>query len=114
GLYVTSGGPGGSLGVPTTQEGVLSNGDHRQSFEGGVLQTTAGKDPVVRPPVSTVAISGTVVGVTLNLTLGQTVTLTAAPTSSAGVVLTDRPVSWSTTNSRVITISATNATAVLK
>jgi uncharacterized protein (TIGR03437 family) len=114
GLYVTNGGPTGSLGLPTTQEIVLSNGDHRQTFEGGVLQYTPGSDPVVRPPVSTVVISGTVVGATLSLSLGQTVTLTAAPTSAAGVALTDRPVSWSTTNSRVITITATNATAVLK
>ena len=114
GLYVTNGGPTGSLGLPTTQEIVLSNGDHRQTFEGGVLQYTPGSDPVLRPPVSTVVISGAVVGATLNLTLGQTVTLTAAPTSPAGIALTDRPVSWSTTNSRVITITATNATAVLK
>lgn len=115
GLYATTGGPSSSLGLPTTQEIVLSNGDHRQTFEGGVLQyTPGGGGPVIRPPVSIVAISGVVLGKTLNLTLGQTVTLTATPTSSQGGALTDRPVSWSTTNSRVITIVATNTTAVLK
>lgn len=115
GLYVTSNGPNGSLGLPTSQEFVLSNGDHRQTFEGGVLQyTPGGGGPVIRPPVSSILISGTVPGATLNLTLGQTVTLTATPMSPAGVSLTDRPVSWSTTNSRVITIAATNGTAVLK
>ncbi|MCU1232245.1 MAG: Ig domain protein group 2 domain protein, partial [Candidatus Solibacter sp.] len=115
GLYVTNGGPSGSLGLPITQEIVLSNGDHRQTFEGGVLQyTPGGGGPVVRPPVSSVAISGAALGVTLNMTLGQTVTLTATPMSSGGAQLTDRPVSWSTTNSRVITIAATNGTAILK
>jgi uncharacterized protein (TIGR03437 family) len=116
GLYVTNNGPNGSLGLPTSQEFVLSNGDHRQTFEGGVVQYTPSGSggPVIRPPVSSVAISGTAPGVTLNLTLGQTVTLTATPMSPAGVSLTDRPVSWSTTNSRVITIAATNGTAVLK
>jgi uncharacterized protein (TIGR03437 family) len=115
GLYANLGGPAGSLGLPTTQELVLSNGDHRQVFEGGVLQyTPGGGGPVVRPPVSTVQVSGATPGTTLNLTLGQTVTLTATPMSSAGGALTDRPVSWTTTNSRVVTITATNATAVIK
>ena len=42
-------------------------------------------------------------------------TLTATPMSPAGDALTDRPVSWSTTNSRVVTItSAKNGTAVVK
>ena len=48
-------GPAGSLGLPTTQEIVLSNGDHRQTFEGGVMQyTPGGSGPVIRPPVSSV------------------------------------------------------------
>ena len=115
GLYTTNNGPGGSLGLPTTQEIVLSNGDHRQTFEGGVIQYTPGGLPVIRPPVFSVQLSGAPVGVTLTLNLGQSVTLTATPTSSAGGALTDRPVSWSTTNSRVVTITASsNGTAVAK
>ena len=116
GLYVANGGPTGSLGLPITQEVVLSNGDHRQTFEGGILQyTPGGGGPVIRPPVSSVQISGRLWRARrLNLTLGQTVTLTAIPTSATAGPLTDRPVSWSTSNSRVITIAATNGTAVLK
>lgn len=116
GLYVSNNGPAGSLGLPTTQEIVLSNGDHRQTFEGGVLQyTPGGTGPVIRPPVSSVLLGGVPTGSTLTLNLGQSVTLTATPTSYAGVALTDRPVSWSTTNSRVITITpTTNGTAVVK
>ena len=116
GLYVSDLGPAGSLGLPTTPEIVLSTGDHRQTFEGGVIQyTPGGTGPVIRPPVSIVQLSGAPLGSTLTLNLGQSVTLTATPTSSAGVALTDRPVSWSTTNSRVITITVTgNFTAVAK
>jgi uncharacterized protein (TIGR03437 family) len=116
GLYVSYNGPAGSLGLPTTQEIVLSNGDHRQTFEGGVLQyTPGGGGPIIRPPVSSVQLSGAPLGSTLTLNLGQSVTLTATPTSSTGDPLTDRPVSWSTTNSRVVTITATtNGTAVVK
>src|ERR1019366_8101433 len=58
GVYVSSNGPSGSLGLPVTQEIVLSNGDHRQTFEGGVLQYTPGGVPVIRPPVSSVQLSG--------------------------------------------------------
>ncbi|MCX6628563.1 MAG: hypothetical protein NTW28_13130, partial [Candidatus Solibacter sp.] len=116
GLYVSSNGPAGSLGLPTTQETVLSNGDHRQVFEGGVLQyTPGGGGPVIRPPVSSVQLGGVPLGSTLTLNLGQSVTLTATPTSPTGEPLIDRPVSWSTTNSRVVTITATkNGTAVVK
>jgi len=120
GVYVSSNGPAGSLGLPVTQEIVLSGGDHRQTFEGGVLQyTPGGGGPVIRPPVSSVQLSGAPLGSTLTLNLGQSVTLTATPTSSTGGALTDRPVSWSTTNSRVVTITATitatsNGTAVVK
>ncbi len=97
GLYVSNNGPAGSLGLPTTQEIVLSNGDHRQTFEGGVLQyTPGGSGPVIRPPVSSVQLGGVPLGSTLSLNLGQSVALTATPTSYAGVALTDRPVSWST------------------
>ena len=70
---------------------------------------------MIRPPVSSVVLSGAPLGSTLTLNLGQSVTLTATPMSPAGDALTDRPVSWSTTNSRVVTItSAKNGTAVVK
>jgi uncharacterized protein (TIGR03437 family) len=108
GQYVTSGGPTGSLGLPATEEIVLSSGDHRQTFEGGVVQyTPGGGGPVIRPPVFSVLLSGAPPGTTLTLNLGQSVTLTATPTSPTGDPLTDRPVSWSTTNSRVVTITTT-------
>src|SRR6185369_869153 len=72
GVYVNALGPDGSLGLPTSQEIVLSNGDHRQTFEGGVIQyTPGGGGPVIRPPVSSVVLSGVPLGSTLNLNLGQ-------------------------------------------
>jgi uncharacterized protein (TIGR03437 family) len=116
GLYVSSLGPSGSLGLPTSQEFVLSNGDHRQTFEGGVIQyTPGGGTPVIRPPVSTVQLTGVPLSSTLNLNLGDTVTLTATPRSPAGDPLTDRPITWATSNSRVVTVTAgTNGTAVVK
>ena len=116
GLYVNSGGPSGSLGMPTAQEIVLSNGDHRQQFEGGILQYTPGGDgPTQRVPVTSVVLSGQPsTSNTVTLNLGQTLALTATPLSSAGQSLTDRPVSWVTTNSRVIAITPSGAKVTVK
>ncbi|HTS62244.1 MAG TPA: Ig-like domain-containing protein [Candidatus Acidoferrales bacterium] len=116
GLYSTSGGPASSLGLPIAEEIVLSTGDHRQQFEGGILQyTPGGGGPTQRPPVTTVLLGGAPAGATtITLNLGQSLSLTATPMSSAGQVLSDRAVSWVTTNSRVIAITATGNQAILK
>ena len=116
GLYLATGGPG-NLGLPTGEETVLSNGDHRQTFEGASLQyTPGGGGPVVRLPVSSVVLSGAGVtpGTAITLNLGQSLTLAASPFTSTGVPLTDRLVSWTTTNSRVLQIETGNQTAVVK
>src|SRR5207244_3527505 len=107
--------PSGFLGLPIAEEIVLSNGDHRQQFEGGVLQyTPGGGGPIVRLPVTAVVLSGAPASNTITLNLGQTLDLTATPMTSAGQALTDRPVSWATTNSRVISISASGGKATVK
>ena len=114
-LYISSGGPSSTLGLPIAEEIVLSTGDHRQQFEGGILQYTPGGPPTLRPPVTSVILGGAPAGTsTITLNLGQSLNLTATPTSSAGQALTDRAVSWVTTNSRVISISANGAQAVVK
>ena len=113
-LYVSQGGPGGFLGLPTSNVLlVASTGDYRQTFEGGALEYTTGSPPVVRQPVASVALAGAPMGQTDTLNLGDTLTLTATPLDPANTALTDRVVSWSTSNGRVISIQANGATAVL-
>ena len=113
-LYVASGGAAGSLGVPVSQEIVLSSGVHRQSFEGGILEYTPGSGgPTQRPLVTSVAITGASAGATVAMNLGDSLTLTATPLSSTGVALGDRPVSWSTSNSKVVSLDASGKSAVL-
>jgi uncharacterized protein (TIGR03437 family) len=116
-LYVAQGGTGGFLGLPTSNLLVVaSTGTYRQTFEGGDLEYTPGSPPVVRQPVAAVQLTGAPTGVTATLNLGDTLTLTATPIDSSDSPLTDRLVTWSTSNSRVITIQAsgvTGATAVL-
>jgi uncharacterized protein (TIGR03437 family) len=112
-LYLSSGGPAGSLGLPAGDEFVLASGVHRQLFEGGALEYTPGSDPVLRPPVASVVLSGAAAaGITLPL--GSTLTVTATPYTAAGAPLSNRPISWSTSNGSVIAIQANSGTALLR
>jgi uncharacterized protein (TIGR03437 family) len=114
---VNNGGPSGILGFPIADEIVLSSGVHHQSFEGGALEYTPGSDPTLRLPVASIGITGVNLSApNVPMKLGDTLTVTARPATANGVDLTGtgRIISWSTSNSRVITIQATNETAVLK
>ncbi|MBS1858168.1 MAG: hypothetical protein JST11_22545 [Acidobacteria bacterium] len=113
-LYIASGGPGGSLGLPTSQEITLSSGVHRQTFEGGILEYTPGSGPTQRQAVNTLAIAGASTGVPVALNLGDSLTVSATPLAGDGTPLLDRPVTWSTSNSRVVSLEASGATAVLR
>lgn len=112
-LYVSQSGPNGTLGLPTGEvQQVSSAGVYQQRFEGGNLQYTSTTGPVVQLPVAVVTLTG-VSGGSVTLSLGQTVSVTAVPADAAGDLLTDRPVSWSTTNSKVVSIQASGQSAVL-
>lgn len=104
-MYVAAGGPTGALGLPTSEVLVFSSGLHKQTFEGGVLQYTPGGGGGTVLPVTAVSLTGATAGSTINLNLGQTLTLTATPTDAAGDQLTDRPISWSSSNGQVITVT---------
>ena len=113
-LYLAQGGSSGFLGLPTSDVLVVaSTGAHRQTFEGGALEFMPGSPPVLRPAVASVTLAGAPMGKTDNLNLGDTVTLTATPLDASYNPLTDRVVSWSTTNGRVISLQANGATAVI-
>src|SRR6185369_14055940 len=101
------------LGLPTSELIQVSVGVYRQTFEGGALQYTSGSGPILQFPVSSVRIAGASTTATTSLNAGQTLTLTATPVDSNGTAAADRPVSWSTTNSKVVTIQATGPTAVI-
>ena len=98
-LYVTQGGIFGSLGLPVGEAAQAAAGVYKQTFEGGALQYTSngGGGPVVQLPVKSVSLSGGPLNGSTTLNLGQTLTLTAVPVATDGTVLTDRAVSWSTT-----------------
>ncbi|HEY1342942.1 MAG TPA: Ig-like domain-containing protein, partial [Bryobacteraceae bacterium] len=113
-LYVTAGGPAGSLGLPTSEVFALAGGLHRQTFEGGALEYTPGGGATFHYPVVAVTVSGASSTVTNALASGASLTLTAQTTIADGTAATDRPISWTTSNGQVIAIQANGASAVVR
>jgi len=102
----------GQLGLPTADETTLSTGSRRQTFEGGAIEYDPGSPPVLKFSVHDVLIGAGVSKLTLKL--GDTATLQATILDSSGNILTDRTIIWSTSNSRVITIQSSGASATIK
>src|SRR4029077_13121655 len=102
----------GFLGLPTSDEITLSNGHKRQTFEGGAIEYDSSGVPVLRFPV--VSISVTPAASKLNLNLGDSVTLTATLFDPNGNPLSDRTISWSTSNSRIVSLPPYRATVAIK
>ncbi len=113
-LYVANQGPAGSLGLPVSDVLVLASGIHRQLFEKGALEYTPGGDPTYRYPVTAVIVSGASATATTTLTLGDTLNLSVQILVANGTSPTDRPVSWSTSNSQVVSIQAGGQSAVVR
>jgi uncharacterized protein (TIGR03437 family) len=111
-VYTANGGPSGSLGLPTANGVTYSSGLTQQAFEGGVLQYSSGVGTVL-VPVGSVAISGLASGGSFTLTEGQTMTLSASVYDKSGNPLTNRLITWASTNSQVVSVTSNGATATL-
>jgi uncharacterized protein (TIGR03437 family) len=112
-LYTTFGLHTGSLGLPLSEELTLSGGRLRQNFEGGAIEYTATTDAVIRPSVGGVTLDVSTAGVT-RLNLGDTLTIRAQVVATVGGPLTDREVSWVTTNGRVAAIQPNGAAVTIR
>ncbi|HEY1336319.1 MAG TPA: Ig-like domain-containing protein [Bryobacteraceae bacterium] len=114
-VYVANGGAQGSLGLPTSEELLQPTGRIRQSFEGGSIEydpNNPALTPVLRSPVSNIVLSGAATPVKLNL--GDSISLQVSLFGADGTALTDRTVTWTTSNSRVLTVQGTGLSAVVK
>jgi uncharacterized protein (TIGR03437 family) len=112
--YLTLGGYA-VLGFPTSDETTLSTGVHRQSFEKGAIEYTPGSDPTMQQSIASIALSGTgIISSAVAMSLGDSLTVTAQAYSATSGLLTGRTVSWTTSNSSVVTVTASGMTAVLK
>lgn len=112
-LYNTLGVHNGSLGLPTSDELNAGSGRFRQNFEGGSIEYTATTDAVVRPAVGSVVLSVSTSSVT-RMSLGDTLNIRATVLATVGGELTDREVTWITSNSRVVAITPSGSQAVLR
>src|SRR5262249_52278384 len=106
-------GPISSLGLPTSEAIQVSPGVYRQTFEGAAIQYTSSTPPLILLPVAAVRIGGAPASGTVSLNLGQATTLTATPVDASGKALTDRPVWWSPSNGKGVSIQAAGTTAVI-
>jgi uncharacterized protein (TIGR03437 family) len=100
--YRANGGPAGRLGLPLNDELVLANGRRRQQFQGGSFEYGVGETPILRNAVFAVSLTSTG---SLRLNLNDTFAVRAQMLTTTGESVTDRDVSWTTSNSRVIQIA---------
>ncbi len=101
-LYRDNGGPSGRLGLPLNDELVLANGRRRQIFQGGSIEYGSGETPVLRNGVFAVTLTSTG---SLRLNLNDTFAIRTQIVTNVGESVSDRDVSWTTSNSRVIQIA---------
>ncbi len=115
-FYGTNGGHEAFLGLPTSEETSVADGKRRQAFQGGAVEYVPGPSPApaVKYPVSSVSLSGQASGGVLRLKLGETANIGALLFAPNGTTLTDRQVSWTTTNGRVATVQPGGLTAVVR
>ncbi len=109
-LYVASGADAGSLGLPMTEDLLLASGLRQQTFEGGAIEY----DPstgvaVLQPRIASLAL---VPNGSIHMNLGDKLTAQVTVYSSAGV-LTDRTVTWNTSNGKVVQVQPSGLTATL-
>ncbi|MDX2179612.1 MAG: Ig-like domain-containing protein [Bryobacteraceae bacterium] len=101
GVYRAAGQEAGLLGLPTGEERTLADGRRQQSFEGGTIEYRTGETPAIRPRVTAVQIIGPN---PLRLAVGERFTVRAQMETIAGEIVTDRPVTFSTSNRNVAAV----------
>jgi len=113
GAYVKTGDYSGFLGLPTSDDMVLSGANHRQTFQGGNLDYTVGSgvDPAVKLPVDSLSLLPYATSA-FQLKQGDTLAIHANLYTANGAALTDRTVTWISSNSRVVTIAGSGYSAV--
>jgi len=102
-----------ALGLPTTSAfQVNSTGLMQQTFENGRIQWTAGNTPNVLFPVSQIYITYASLGLSLP-GAGATATVNASTLDTNGTNVTDRSITWSTTNGAVATVVGNGYSATI-
>lgn len=85
----------------------------------GASGTTSGSDPMIRATATVTVIPVPVASITVSpnaaqAVVGTTVQLTATPRDSAGGALSDRSVTWASSNTQLATVNADGAVSALR
>ena len=109
--YFQMGATSSFLGYPIGDEFTLS-GRQRQNFEGGYLDYVpgSGQPAEAHAPVASVVLDAT----PLNLQVGNVVQIRLGVFDSLGAPLSDRPVTWTTSNRSVVQLETSGLTATLR
>jgi len=113
--YAAKNGASGILGLPIGNVFGLASGGIEQYFEGGTLTSASGV-VTTQLPIASIALNGAPMasaGQSITLNLGNMLALTAVPYDTAGNPDLTRAVSWSSSNSNVISIQSSGQSAVL-
>ena len=111
-LYVSLSAHGGTLGLPVTEELLQTNGNKRQSFEGGAIEyNPATGIAVLRPAIAKISL---VPSGQIHLNTGDTLSAQVTLLASDGTSLTDRTVDWHTSNGQVAQIQSSGLSATIK
>ena len=111
-LYVSLGGPTGTLGFPQGEALQTSATGRRQSFEGGSIEyDSVNGGSTLRTPINSINITPDLQTVKLNL--NDSYQITATPFDAQGNVLSNRTVQWTNSNGRVLSIRSSGQTATI-
>jgi uncharacterized protein (TIGR03437 family) len=110
-LYVTNGADSGTMGFPQTVEQVLPNGMHVQDFERGAIQynPTTGVATLL-PAVASIAISA---GTSIQMYPDESLSVQSSLAGAGGVSLSNRLVTWTSSNPAVVQISGNGPSVTL-
>ncbi len=116
-IYAQNGAEAGTMGFPVTGEILLSSGMRQQAFERGAISY----DPATliatqQPPVASVAISTSAsiaAGGSLQMPPGGTLPAQASLAAAGGIAVSGRPVTWTSSNTKVVQVQGTGTSVVL-
>ncbi len=116
-IYAANGAEAGAMGMPVTVEVLLSNGMRQQAFERGAISYNPTMlVATLQPAVASLVLSTNAAipaGGSAQMAPGGTLPVQATLAAAGGVAVSNRPVTWSSSNTKVVQIQGSGASVVL-
>ncbi len=111
-LYQGANTHAGYLGLPISDDFIVSGTFHKQNFQGGTVAYTEGSEPYLLLPVSGVTFS-TSVSTIVKMNLGDTAQYSVKVYAANGAELADRVVTFTSSNGSVATVKGSGSTVTI-